>query len=145
MANASYDEVPEFAKARLVVVGCFEKDQNIRNDSPTGSTLGFYIVCSKCASRKWRLRLLDAHNAFLQSGELERLLILTPPYPLPPDVEKGSIFIAKGFLYGTRDAGRGWWLELKSVMIETGWSASRLELALWYLYEYDVSHETGVR
>ena len=73
--NASYEAVPEFAKARLVVVGCFEKDQNIRKDSPTGSTLGFYMVCSKCASKRWRLRLLDAHNAFLQSGELERLLI----------------------------------------------------------------------
>ena len=39
--NASYEVVPEFPKARLVVVGCFEKDQNIRKDSPTGSTLGF--------------------------------------------------------------------------------------------------------
>ena len=87
--------MPEWAKARLVVVGCFEKDQNIRKDSPTGSTLGFYAVCSRCSARKWRMRLLDAHNAFLQSGELERLLLVTPPFPLPPGVEKGASLLQK--------------------------------------------------
>ena len=106
--------------------------------------LGPYIVCSRCTARKWRLRLLDAHNAFLQSRELERLLLLTPPFPLPPGIGKGSIFVAKGFLYGTRDAGRGKWLKLKSVMIETGWKSSRLELALWYLYGEEESEDSRV-
>ena len=35
--NSSYEEVPELAKARLAVVGCFDKGPNIGKDSPTGS------------------------------------------------------------------------------------------------------------
>ena len=47
--NRSFAALPLGAKARLVVLGCFEQKSEIRSDSPTASTIGFNLVCSMCA------------------------------------------------------------------------------------------------
>jgi len=42
---------------------------------------------------------------------------------------------AKGTIYGTRDAGRGWWLKLRRIVLENGWIESKLELAMFLFFE----------
>ena len=47
----------------------------------------------------------------------------------------GDILRAKGSIYGTRDAGRAWWLHVSSVLQKHGWKMSALEPALFYLHD----------
>ena len=56
---------------------------------------------------------------------------------LPPGYLEGMLFRlrAKGTIYGTRDAGRGWWLKLRRIVLESGWIESKLELAMFLFPE----------
>jgi len=60
----------------------------------------------------WILAAYDASTAYLQEKGIDRLLILRAPYPPPPGVRPGTLFRAKGGIYGTKDAGRSWWKKL---------------------------------
>ena len=122
------------AKARLVVQGHQERYE-VRSDSPTASLLGFMLVCTLAALFRWTLQAWDATAAYLQSDGIQRLLILRPPRPLPPGYPEGMLLRAKGTIYGTRDAGRGWWLKLRRIVLENGWIESKLELAMFLFFE----------
>ena len=60
----------------------------------------------------WILAAYDASTAYLQEKGIDRLLILRAPYPPPPGVRPGTLFRAKGGIYGTKDARRSWWKKL---------------------------------
>ena len=60
----------------------------------------------------WILAAYDASTAYLQEKGIDRLLILRAPYPPPLGVRPGTLFRAKGGIYGTKDAGRSWWKKL---------------------------------
>ena len=85
--------------------------------------------------KNWTLAAYDASTAYLQSGGIERLLILRAPRPPPPGVQAGALFRAKGSIYGTKDAGRSWWKKLVRDARAAGWVTSCLEAALFFLYE----------
>ena len=122
------------AKARLVVQGCQERTDTIRSDSPAASLEAFHVLCSIASSFGWKITKADASNAYLQAGGIERVLILRPPAPLPPGVDQLDLLRAKGSIYGTRDAGRAFWLYLRAILVAAGWRESRLEAALfWYV------------
>lgn len=128
-------DFPLEAKSRLVVQGCQEDPTGIRSDSPTASLLSFNLICAISVIKNWTLAAYDASTAYLQSGGIERLLILRAPRPPPPGVQAGALFRAKGSIYGTKDAGRSWWKKLVRDARATGWITSCLEAALFFLYE----------
>ena len=86
-----FPNIALLAKARLVVIGCLEDTSSIRGDAPTCSLLGLHLLCSVTASNKWKLRKFDAKNAYLQSGGIERVLLLNMPNPPPPGELASSI------------------------------------------------------
>ena len=56
----------------------------------------------------------DAASAYLQAGGIERLLLLMmPKRQPPPGCENGKVRVARGSIYGTRDAGRSWYEHLR--------------------------------
>ena len=107
----------------------------IRSDSPTCSLLSFNLVCAIAALKGWTIASYDASTAYLQSSGIDRLLILKCPHPPPPGVRPGTLFRAKGSIYGTKDAGRSWWKKLVREVTNFDWKLSKLELALFYLYD----------
>ena len=124
------------AKSRLVVQGHQELiDHTMRTDAPAGSLLGFNIVASTAALKKWPVAKADATNAYLQSKGILRMLLLKLPNPPPPDVEPGSLLRAKGSIYGTKDAARAWWMFLKDTVVSLGWTLSLFEKALFLLFD----------
>ena len=123
------------AKSRCVVIGCHEDTQYIRGDSPTASLLGFNWVCIVTVCEKFDIFAADAESAFLQGDEVGRLLLLCAPNPPPPGVKKGQKYRAKSSIYGTKDAGRGWWKKVRRVLISCGWTESRLEHCLFFLVD----------
>ena len=130
-------DVAMAAKSRIVVQGCQEDESAgfIRSDSPTGSLLVFNLICSISALKKWLLRSADASTAYLQAKGIERLLVLRVPNPPPPGLHRGQLMRARGSIYGTKDAGRAWWLYLRTHLLELGWAESRIEPAFFVLKE----------
>ena len=137
LAKASGKKLPMLAKSRLVVQG-HKEIGDFRSDSPTASLLAFNLLCSIAASKKWTLAAGDAPNAYLQGGPLQRLLVLMPPKPLPDPALEGKYLVAKSGIYGTRDAGRGFWMKLRRRCHEAGWVSHPLEPALFMKYDGDV-------
>ena len=128
-------EFPFEAKSRCVVQGCQEDDHGIRSDSPTASLLAFNLVCAIATMMSWTLAAYDASTAYLQAKGIARLLVLRAPHPPPPGVNPGTLFRAKGSIYGTKDAGRSWWKKLAADAKSVGWIMSAIEAALFFLYD----------
>ena len=130
--------LPLRAKARLVVRGDTEDPTGIRSDAPTASLLAFHVICSAAASRRWKIYGADAANAYLQSKNIDRFLVLAAPDPPPPGTEPGALYRALGAIYGTRDAGRSFWEHLVETLTVNGhWVQSKLERCLYMLYNAD--------
>ena len=130
-------KLPLKAKSRLVAVGCYES-VHVRTDSPTSSLLVFHLICSTAARKHWLLVKLDATSAYLQGDDVDRMLVLRPPSPLPPGVLPGSLFVCHGAIYGTKDAGRKWWSKLRRTLRGNSWQESRLERAFFLLFDGDI-------
>ena len=87
-------------KARLVVQGCQERDNNVRSDSPTGRALAFWLALAFGGQQGWSFRGYDAKSALLPSEGLDRVLMLWIPgaEPLPGTVP-WQIYQALGSIY----------------------------------------------
>ena len=83
----------------------------------------------------WQIKAADAASAYLQSDGIKRLLILRPPWPLPDPSLRGYLLRAKGTIYGTKDAGRGWWLKLCRILMLVGWKKHPLEPACFMMHD----------
>ena len=70
----------------------------------------FFLALSCAAREHWSCGSADAASAYLQAGGIERLLLLLMPKRHPPrGCEPGEVRVARGSIYGTRDAGRSWY------------------------------------
>ena len=119
-------------KARLVVQGCQERGLGLRADAPTGSKDAMMLVVAFGSQQGWSLQQFDAENAYLQSEGLDRSLLLRLPTDAPPPGRPaGEIRVATGAIYGTKDAGRKWYLHLKKVLASAGIVESKLERGMY--------------
>ena len=104
---------PDRHKARLVVRGDLEDDENLRTDSPTCSQAMLNYTLALAAGRRWPVKGGDITAAFLQGEGITRQLVLSLPSDGVEGVEPGSLMIAHKPVYGTKDAPRGFWKKLK--------------------------------
>ena len=120
-------------KASLVVQECQEDKGYIRTDAPTGSRDAFLMKLSAAAQDGWDYNVFDAQSAYLQSGGIERLLLLRMPHKNPPPgTMPGQMFVATGSIYGTRGAGRVWCEHSKKVLEAAGLVESRPKQSLYF-------------
>lgn len=120
-------------KARLVARGFEEDCKTLRTDSPTCSkeSLRLCLVIISCHS--WKLHTLDVKSAFLQGAPMQREVLIKPP------VEACTTHLWKMTRcpYGLADAGRHWYLRLKSVLLNSGLVVSKYDQALFMWYSDD--------
>ena len=108
----------------------------IRSDAPTGSRDALMIKAMHGAQTGWSLDGYDAACAYLQPGQhgkvISRTLLLKMPkqHP-PPGTQPSEIMQAHGAIYGTKDAGREWYLYLRRHLEAEGFLESRLEKGLY--------------
>ena len=121
-------------KARMVVQGCQENLRDVRGDAPTGSRDSMMLAIAFGSSSGWGLSQWDADSAYLQSEGLDRALLLRLPNPAPPGHQPGDIVVATGAIYGTKDAGRKWYLHLKKMLDSFGIVECALEKGLYRMY-----------
>lgn len=126
-------------KARLVAQGCQGLNRNYRTDLPTASRIGLFLTLLAAAQTHWLLESYDARTAFLQSGQMARDLMLSLPKgdQAPPGCQttEHRIVWADGAVYGTRDAGRQWYVYLRKTLLSHGFGKSVLEKGLYYFRE----------
>ena len=84
-----YVSVPPRYKSRLVGCGNFETTEGLRTDSPAGDVDSYNIVCSWCGHARVSIHSCDFSSGYFQVA-------------------------SRVPVYGTKDAGRGLWLRLKS-------------------------------
>ncbi|KAI7938875.1 hypothetical protein MJO28_014454 [Puccinia striiformis f. sp. tritici] len=75
-----------------------------------------------------------ASSAYLYSP-IEEEVYVKPPTELRPEL-KGKVLRLKKALYGTKQAGRCWWLHFKGILDKLGFTASEVESSL-YVYRRD--------
>ena len=124
-------ELEEKLKSRLVGRGDLE-DVDVRSDSPTCETEATNLICSFAASRKLVIKCADITNAYFQGEELDRLLLFKQPKGGLPGVPEGACMIARVPVYGTKDAGRGFWKRLRTVITTAGFRENYVMRALYH-------------
>jgi hypothetical protein len=120
--------VPPDLKSRLVGCGNFEEVDGLRTDSPTGDVDAHNLVFSWCASHKVKIKMADIQSAYLQGNQNDRVILYRIPKGGIPEegIEEGVVLAARVPIYGTTDAGRGWWLKLKEVALENNYTLNKI-------------------
>ena len=126
LRTAGGPEVPLKLKSRMVLRGDLEPG-DFRVDCPTATLVGTHLVISYAACGGYPLKSGDITAAFLQGKPIERVLLMRVPATGIPNVdgdgyalEPWSYLIAMTHIYGSRDAPRGFWMELRKEMLAEG-------------------------
>ena len=128
------------AKARLVVLGFEDPDlDRVPNDAPTLSKDGRQLLLQKICSNRWRLCSFDISTAFLHGKGDGRLLgIHAPPEVREAlSMEEGDQCELQGGAYGRIDAPYLWYQELRSTLLELGFTQCPLDPCIYSLSTED--------
>ena len=117
-------------KARLVARGFEEDIKTLRTDSPTCSKESLRMCLALISCHSWKLHSLDVKSAYLQGTPMERKVLIKPPK------EAGSTHLWKMIRcpYGLADAGRHWYLRLKTELLNSGLIVNKYDQAffMWH-------------
>ena len=120
--------IPADLKSRLVGCGNFEETDGLRTDSPTGDVDAHNLVFSWCAANKVKIKSADIKSAYLQGKQNDRIILYRIPKGGIPEegINEGDVLAARVPIYGTKDAGRGFWLRLKEVVEQKGYVLNKI-------------------
>ena len=88
---------------------------------------------------KVKIRSADITSAYLQGKEVDRIILYRiPKGGIPAEgLEEGTVIATRVPIYGTKDAGRGFWLRLKEVVLENGLKLNNIMPTLFCLRDKD--------
>ncbi|MBW0530705.1 hypothetical protein O181_070420 [Austropuccinia psidii MF-1] len=122
-------------KARLVVQGHRQvKGVNFEETfapTPTFATLCFVFAIA--SAYKWRVTTFDVMSAYLHSDLNEDIYVKAPP---GVELEPGMVFKLDKALYRLKQAGRCWWLHIKTILQDIGFRANEEDQST-YVYRQD--------
>ena len=114
-------------KSRLVSRGDLEETTGVRTDSPTCDIEGLNILLSWVSCERLTVNSGDITNTF------PRMSIGGVP---DVDISADTMFVARVPIYGTCDAGLGFWKKLRHDILSTGLNENAVIRAL-YIYQED--------
>ena len=132
--------MPDY-KSRLCGRGDLEGIDGLRKDSPTAEIESHNLLFSWASCNKLDICTADISNAYFQSDQLDRLLLLKPPRSGIPDPEYAdgeAMILARVPIYGTQDASRKFWLRFRRVILENKFRENAIAKAM---YVIEVDHE----
>jgi hypothetical protein len=117
-------------KAQYVACGFNQRPgQDCGNTyAPTASLATLRLLLSISIQKGHITQSFDVSSAYLYSPINEEVYV-KPPTELRPDL-KGKVLLLKKALYGTKQAGRCWWLHFKNILTSLDFSASEIESSL---------------
>ena len=119
----------EGIQARWVARG-FQKEKEIKANSPIVSKLGIRVLFAIAASNEWPLEVIDVKSAFLQGDQLDRELYMEPS---SEEKKPNVIWRLNKAVYGLNDAQLKWYECLDKELIALGCVRSKLDTAC-YIY-----------
>ena len=117
-------------KSRPVALGNQEK-REMRGDSPTADAEGIHLVFSFASFRKAKVRCGDLESAYFTGERMSRVLLLRQPRSGLPGLKPDDRLLARVPVYGTRDAGRGFWKKFRPTLIAGGVRENRVLSAVY--------------
>ena len=125
---------PKF-RSRLVSCGNFEDvdESQLRCDSPTAEAETHCMIASYAACHRLRLYCGDVSSAYFQSEPLERVILMKQPRGGLPGVDPEAMLLCRLPVYGTMDAGRGFFVRLSKVARQEGLKMSKIGPGLYYV------------
>jgi len=138
--------VPPLLKSRLVGCGNFEETTGLRTDSPTADVDAHNLVFSFCACHKVKVKSADIQAAYLQGKPVDRIILYRIPKGGIPEhgIAEGAVIAARVPIYGTKDAGRGFWLRLKQVVTDNGFELNKILPTLFALRDKTTNKMMGM-
>eukprot|EP00971_Amphidinium_carterae_P326305 6456999-Amphidinium_carterae.1 len=131
------DQVQVKAKSRLILPGhvCGVED-GVRTDSPTAPQVSLYFLLSMAVQRDWKVTSFDVSNAFLSGQHTTRLLYVQPPKDSAHLglSNRHLLKVMKG-VFGLPESPRLWWLEIRRMLLESGWIEHHELVATFLLFE----------
>ncbi|KAH9652499.1 hypothetical protein KPL70_027119 [Citrus sinensis] len=129
----TYGSVAKY-KARLVAKG-FQQTEGIdyfETFSPVVKACTVRIIFSLAVINEWKIRQVDANNAFL-NGELTEDVYMHQPACFIDDKKSSFVCKLKKALYGLKQAPRAWYDKLKNCLISNwGFQNSRADTYLFF-------------
>eukprot|EP00971_Amphidinium_carterae_P349931 6491302-Amphidinium_carterae.2 len=127
------------AKSRLILPGHVCKaDSDVRTDSPTAPQLSLYMLLSVAVQRDWSIASFDVKDAFLSGQRTARKLYVYPPKNAEHLglTSRHLLKILKG-VFGLPESPRLWWLEIRGLLLKTGWEEHSELVATFLLFEVE--------
>ena len=87
-----------------------QERRELRSDSPTADAEGIHLVFSFASSRKAKVMCGDLESAYFIGERMSRVLLLRQPRSGLPGLP----------VFGTQDAGRGFWKKFRRTLIAGG-------------------------
>ena len=106
--------VPLFNKS-IGQRGDLEETIGVRTDSPTFNVKGLNLLLSWASCERLTVKSGDITNAYFQGRPLERLILMRQAAGGVPDtdISADTMLVVRVPIYGTCDAGRGFWKKLR--------------------------------
>ena len=139
------DDVNRFVKARLTARGdqdpkLLSHVRNQQTSAPTVSTNGKVVTLQVIASLGADAELEDVTGSFLESAELRRQgckLFFRQPHGGLPGLHPLQLLEIRQLLYGLNDSPKRWFLEVSTVLRNTGWKSSALDECVFMFHDRD--------
>ena len=91
-------------------------------------------VLTHAAQQNWVIEHVDVKSAYLNAALKETIYMKPPRNVLKPGQEGKLLRLLKG-LYGLKQAGRGWYMEMVRVMMKKmGFGRSRIDHSIFYCH-----------
>ncbi|MBW0530954.1 hypothetical protein O181_070669 [Austropuccinia psidii MF-1] len=125
-------------KARLVAKGfnqrfgvdCFE------TYAPTASLSSLQLLFAIAARRHWKIASIDISVAYHHS-KLDEEIHVEAASEFRPHL-RGKVMKLNKAMYGLKQAGRCWWLNLRNLMTEMGFQVEDLDQSLYFCKKGDL-------
>lgn len=98
--------------------------------SPVVKPTTIRTVLELALSRKWSIRQLDVHNAFL-NGDLHEVVFMTQPPGFVHAANPNYMCKLIKVLYGLKQAPRAWFTKLSSAIFSCGFSQSKADISMF--------------
>ena len=121
-----------------IVVGGHRQVEGVNYTETFSAAAKMPMVCvilANAAHQDWEIDHVDVKSAYL-NAQLEEVIYMKPPRGVLKPGEEGKVLRLLKGLYGLKQAGRGWYLEMSRVFLkQMGFKRSAIDHSIFYRCE----------
>jgi hypothetical protein len=100
--------------------------------SAAAKMLTVCVVLANAAHQDWEIEHIDVKSAYL-NALLKEVIYMKPPQGILKPGQEGKVLRLLKGLYGLKQAGRGWYLEMAGVFVnKLGFKRSAIDHSVFY-------------